>query len=273
MPRAGGAMQPFLRPNDTVDSLVVGKIKAQAWRIDNIVTVAQSGDNGPFTFFFRNGDRWSFSNLAGSEEWGRVDEHFRVANYEGNLYIWGAAPSQVLKYFSGRYGEFPTPWIQNDQGHKTDSAIDLAVDGNIYLLQLDGHILVFEGGAFKREIVPHGINPAPVTIANFFVTGNSPETGSIFLVDRPGRIIQIDKQTGALIQQIRARPDGPTHLDQLINIFVDDNAGVPVLYLVNGGQILRAALPDAPRPFRSPGTPGTTPTGTAGPTPAPTAAP
>jgi hypothetical protein len=238
------------------------------WRIDNIVAVAQNGDNGPFTFFFRNGDRWRFSNLAGSEEWGAVDEHFRIANYEGNLYIWGAAVGQVLKYFSGNYGDFATPWIQNDKGQKPESAIDMAVDGNIYLLQPDGHILVFESGEFKREIVPQGITPPLVTAANFFVTGDGPDNGSIFLVDRSGRILQIDKQTGALIQQIRVRPESPIQLDQLINIFVDDRAGQPVLYLVNGGQILRASLPDQPRPFRTPA--AATP---ASGTPAPTVAP
>src|SRR5919198_1243791 len=63
MPRTGGAITPMLKPEDTVGPLVVGKIMAQAWREDNIVAVAQSGDAGPFTFYFHNGKEWGYSNL------------------------------------------------------------------------------------------------------------------------------------------------------------------------------------------------------------------
>jgi hypothetical protein len=254
MPRTGGPIEPMLRPEDTVGPSVVGKVKAQAWREDNIVAVAQSGDTGPFTFYFRTGDAWGYNKLAGSETWGRVGEHFRAVNYGGNLYIWGAgaAPDQIQKYLSGNYGQFPDPWIKEYGGQKADSAIDLAIDGNVYLLKPDNHILVFEAGAFKREIVPQGITPPLITPASFFVTGD-PDTGSIFEVDLYNqRVIELDKQTGALIQQIRARPDSQYSLDQLTSIYVDSAGARPVLYLVNGSQILRATLPDRPRPVTGP---------------------
>jgi hypothetical protein len=262
-----------LRPDDTLGPLVVGKIKSQACREDNIVALAQNGEAGSFTFFFRNGENWGHSNLAGSEEWGRVGEQFRAANYGGNLYIWGAgsaAPGQVLKYPSGHYGEFPAPWIQQNNGPRTDNAVDLAIDGNIYLLQPDGHIQIFAANAWQRELVPEGINPPLVTVASFFVTGD-PDTGSIFLVDTYNqRIIEIDKQTGARIQQFRARLDSPVHLDRLISMYVDTSLGRPVLYLVNGGQILRGSLPDQPRPFRAASTPSPAGTPPAARTPTPT---
>lgn len=271
MPKSGGLLEPFLRPNDKFGPLDVGMIKAQAWRVDNVVAIAQSVESGPFTFYFRNGESWSFSNLAGSEEWGNVGKHFHAVNYEGNLYIWGAAPGQVLKYFSGRYGEFPVPWVQSDGGRKLDDSIDLGVDGKVYLLQADGRILVFAANAFEREIAPPSVTPPLVTPAGFFVTG-PPESGAIFLVDLNNeRIIQIDKQTGALVQQIRARPDGPLRLDRLTGLYVDDSGGRLVLYLVNGGQLLRASLPDPPRPFHEPGSP--VPDGTATPADEPTVTP
>jgi hypothetical protein len=267
MPKAGGAIEPILRPEDTVGPLVVGKVRAQAWREDNIIAVAQSGEAGPFTFYFHNGREWGFSNLAGSDAWGTVGEHFHAVNYGGNLYIWGAdaASSQVQKYLSGQWGDFPTPWIQQDGGQKRDNAVDLAVDGNVYLLRPDGHILVYETNAFKREIIPQGITPPLVTVANFFVTGD-PESGSIFLTDTYNqRVLEIDKQTGALIQQIRTRPDSPVRLDELTSVYVDMSTGRPSLYLVNGGQVLRGSLPGRPQPFRpaATATPGGAPSPTA----------
>ncbi|MBK9712128.1 MAG: hypothetical protein IPO81_12535 [Kouleothrix sp.] len=272
MPRDGGAIEPMLRPQDTVGPFVVGNIKSQAWREDNIVVVAQSGDSGPFVFYYRNGESWAYNTLAGSETWGRAGAHFRAVSYGGNLYIWdaGATPeqaNQIQKYLSGNYGQFPDPWIKDSGGKSVENALDLAIDGNIYLLKADGHILVFEAGAFKREIVPQGISPPLGQVASFFVTGDL-ESGSIFLVDFNQRVIEIDKQTGALIQQVRARPDSPYRLEQLTSLFVDTSSVRPVLYLVNGGQILRGSLPDRPRPFR---VPDATPSGTA--QPAPTSAP
>jgi len=273
LPRAGGAPVPMLRPEDTVGPFVVGKVKDIAWREDNIIAVAQTGGNGPFIFYYRTGDQWGYNALAGSETWGKAGEHFRAVNYGGNLYVWdaGIAPEQagqIQKYLSGNYGQFPDPWIKDSAGQKVENAVDLAIDGNVYLLKPDGHILVFEAGAFKREIVPQGINPALSTIAGFFVTGD-PESGSIFLVDFSQRIVEIDKQTGALIQQASFLGDLPTHLDQLTSLYVDTSAVRPVLYLVNGGQLLRGSLPDRPRPFRPVSdTPGATST-----EPAPTSAP
>jgi hypothetical protein len=123
--------------------------------------------------------------------------------------------------------------------------------------------------------VPQGINPPLTTPVSFFVTGEQ-DSGSIFLIDYAQRIIEIDKQTGALIQQIRARPDSPYRLDQMTSMYVDAAGARPVLYLVNGSQILRATLPDRPRPLTEPNAPtgaGTTTPGSATAAPAPTSAP
>lgn len=260
VPRDGGATRPFLRPEDTIGPLSVGRVRGAAWRIDNIVAVAQSSEGGPFTYYFRNNESWNYSILAGSEEWGRVGERFRVANYEGNLYVLGATRSNVLRYLSGEYGNFPLPWIQNDGGREVETAIDLAVDGKIYMLLPDGRILVFSTNnagerAFEREIAAPQIRPPLVTVTRFFVTG-LPDSGFVFLVDSfNGRIVQIDKITGEFIQQISAPPDGTIALDQLISVFVDESGGRPVLYMVNGGTVLRGSLPDRPNPFRDPSVP------------------
>jgi hypothetical protein len=264
-PRDGGAVQPFLRPDDTLGPLPVGRVRAQVWRFDNIVAVAQSSDGGPFNYYFRNGESWAYSILAGSEEWGRVSEGpFRVANYEGNLYVWGVQPGQVLRYFSGRFGEFPDPWIQNDGGQQFESAVDLAVDGKIYLLRPNGSVLVFSTNeatgerSFEREIATPSLDPPLAATTRFFVSGASPDAGFIFLLDGANeRVVQIDKLTGELIQQVRARPEAGFDLSRLSGLYVDEGAGRPQLDLVNGGQVLRGSLPDRPRPFRedAPATP------------------
>lgn len=270
-PKSGGSTQAILRPQDSFGPLSVGRVLGATWRFDTIVAVTQNSSGGPYNFYFRAGETWSYSLLAGSEEWGRPGDHFRIANYQGNLYVWGADPANILRYRSGEYGSFPDPWIKDDGGKKFDSSLDLAVDGKVYLLQPDGRILVFASSdngerSFEREIAPKGIEPAVQAASRFFVTGE-PDSGFIFLVEGYyNRIIQIDKMTGELIQQIKVRPDSPYQLDNLINVSVDTSTARPILYLVNGSEVLRAPLPDPPRPFRE-NTPATTPSPAATQTP------
>ena len=253
--KSGGPVESILRAQDRFGPLPVGKILGVEWRFDTITAVTHNEEGGPYNYYFQSGNIWQYSLLAGSEEWGRPSERFRIANYEGNLYVWGATPSNILRYLSGSYGVYPIPWIQNEGGKSFENALDIAVDGKIYLLQPDGHVLVFsanEAGdrGFEREIVPQGINPPVTTVARFAVTG-PPESGFIFLVDGyNSRIVQLDKITGEFIQQIKLASDAGISLDHLTNIFVDSSSSRPMIYMVNGATILRSALPDPPRPLK-----------------------
>lgn len=276
----GGTAMPILRPDAIVGPLSVGDIRGTAFRFDNVVAVAQSQQGGPYVYYFRDGGAWRYSLLAGSEEWGRIGGIFRIANYEGNLYIWGAARNNVLRYRSGQFGVFPDPWIQNPGTVSIDATVDMAVDGRIYLLQPDGSVVIFATNeatgerAYERTIAAPDVDPPISAATRFFVTGTG-ETGSIFIVDPArGRVVQLDKPTGAVVQQIMAKLDGPTRLDQLVSMTVDESSGRAILYLVNGGQVLRGTLPERPEPFRpaSATTPAATPAATSPGTPAPATA-
>ncbi|NTW98079.1 MAG: hypothetical protein HGB28_05960, partial [Oscillochloris sp.] len=120
-----------------------------------------------------------------------------------------------------------------------------------YLLKPNGTMLVFSQGRPVGEIKPDSINPAITAATNFFVTNDGFGGGSIFIVEMLSeRIIQVDKLTGKVIQQIKVRADGDIRLNQLGSIFVDTSGSRAILYFVNGDQIIRAELPSPPRPFR-----------------------
>ncbi len=248
IPIEGGQPETYLSPNDVVRSTIVGPIRAIAWRIDNVIAIDQ-GNNG-FGYYLRDSDGWNHIRLGGSEIWsprGRID----LETYQGNLYVWGAEPNEILRFASGRYGDIPTLWIDptNLQGHDIGPSIDMAIDGNIYLLQPDGRIFVLFQGGFLREILPQELVPPLTTVTRFFLTGSS-EEGWIFLLDTMNeRIVQIDKTSGRVIQQAQTRPDSDIRLNQLTDIFVQTDNGKPILYLINGNQMLRATLPNPPAPF------------------------
>ncbi len=252
IPRDGGVPQPYLTPSNSVGTEIVGPLRAALWRIDQVVAVDQA-PSGFGYYFLHNGSEWSYSKLGGSEIWS-VRDRLSIKEYDGNLYVWGAVINEVLKFSSGSYGDTPEYWLDPASLTNVDisSVVDIAVDGEIYLLKSNGNVLIFSQGRLVSEIKPETITPPISAATRFFITNDGFGGGSIFLVEKQNeRIIQMDKVTGNVIQQVKARPDGDLHLDHLDGISVDASGSRPILYLVNGGQIIRAELPDPPRPFRS----------------------
>ncbi len=253
-PRDGGSTVPMLRPNDQIGEVTVAKVFDIAWRIDGVVGLAQSSNNGPAVYLFRNGNNWNYSILAGSLEWQIGERHVRMQSYGGNLYVWGVTPANILRFLSTQIADFPTPWIQNDGGVAIDTAVDMGIDGRVYLLMPDGVIHVFQAvpdgeRGFEKSIVLKNITPPIQAAARLVVTGDG-ESGSFFILDSyAARIIQIEKRTGRFIQQIMLPPDSPIVLDNLTALAIDESQARPELYFANGGVVYKALLPEPPLPF------------------------
>jgi serine/threonine protein phosphatase PrpC len=248
-PRDGGSAQTYLKPGDIVGNAVIGPVRNALWRIDQVVAIDEAA-NG-FSYFFRQDSTWNYATLGGSESWvprDRID----IEEFAGNLYVWGAQPGEILKYTSGRYSDTPEYWL-NPEAIRTvglDRAVDMSIDGSIYLLRPDGTILVFSFGQLVRQIEPTGVNPPIQSVTRMIVTGPT-DSGAIFLLDPANqRVLQIDKLSGELIQQIRVRNDSEFQLTELTSMAFDSFGVQPLLYLANGNQVLRVELPTPPRNFR-----------------------
>jgi hypothetical protein len=227
----------------------VGSLRAALWRIDQVVAIDQAS-NG-FGYYFRQNDTWNYSKLGGSEIWINP-ERLDVEEYAGNLYVWGVQPGEVLKFSSGRYGDTPEFWLNPSVTRDAAvlSAIDMAVDGSIYLLQKNGTVLVFSFGQQVGQITPRNVSPPIVEVTRFVITG-PPDAGYIFMLEPVNeRILQIDKRTGELIQQLRIRVGNDLNLSQLMALSIDTSSARPILYIASGGDIMRAELPPPPRSFR-----------------------
>ena len=254
VPREGGTPTPMLQPNALIGDVTVAKVFDIAWRIDSIIAIAQSANNGPYIYFFRNGNDWNYSILAGSLEWNPTDRSMRVQSFGGNLYVWGVTASNILRYLSTQFGDFPTPWIQNDGGQSFETAVDMGIDGHIYLLMPNGSIKVFTQVAdgergYERTINLPAITPPVRSVSRMVVTGDG-DAGYFYLVDSyGGRIIQLEKRSGRFIQQIAVASESDIQLDNLTSVAIDETQARPMLYFVNGGMLYKAPLPDPPSPY------------------------
>lgn len=258
----GNTFQPLLAPGQTAGSIVAGKIRDLLWRDDN--PMALDRDENPFnsvaTAYLRGANGWLANRLQGSElvDLGPIP----AASFGGNLYFWDNKKRQLLRYASGYYADLPSEWITQRGDAKLDKVVDVQIEGDVYLLQADGSIAVFRGGAYQRTLPPPKLAPPVQTITRFYVTpsvvdeatGAVRKPGYIFLLDTLNeRVIQISKTDGAVVQQIQARDRG--RLNGLMDLKVDGARNE--IYLTNSNQILRARLPAPPAPRTLPSPPST----------------
>lgn len=265
----GGAFKAMLAPGQEAGSGVAGKIRDLLWREGEPMAVDRDESN-PFNAIatvYLHGDKgWLANRLQGSELL-PLGSDIPAASFGGNFYLWDRKKQQLMKYGSGYFGDLPSQWITNKGGATLDQVAGVQIDGDIYLLQTDGSISIFRGGAFQRTLPAPKVEPPVQTITRFYVspktgdelTGDIRRDGAIFLLDTLNeRVIELNKKDGAVLQQLQMRERGP--LNRLSDLQVDSAHNV--IYLANGNQVLRAQIPQPVAPPAREARPAATTTAT-----------
>ncbi|MCE5257966.1 MAG: hypothetical protein LLG44_02775 [Chloroflexi bacterium] len=166
-----------------------------------------------------------------------------IGKYEGNLYILDPLQSRILKYVpvDGAYTLPPTDYLDPMLGIDLTGVVDMAIDGNIYVLYVDGRVLKFLEGN-QQPFTMNGLPSEMTSPLALCVTNDiSPEQpGYVYVADTgSGRILQFDK-AGNYIRQFMANPDDDTLYD-LQAFYVDEPTGR--LFMVADGAIWLTTLP------------------------------
>lgn len=253
-----GEQEPVLKPDQEISAFVADPIREALWREGNIIAFDRGDVSTPiYRVFLRSGGEWLGSQLNRTEWMEPADGNLPMATYGGNLYVWDSKEKQIWKYTSGMYADLPATWITNGGGKPLDQVADIQVEGQVYLLNRDASVLVFEAGQLIKEIPAPQLALPVTTVSRFVVTPDILDVdgltvlrpGAIYILDtRNERVLQISKTDGALIQQIQARARGP--LNQISDLAVDEQRGM--IYLANGPRVLRTALPEPPQPSVEP---------------------
>ncbi len=167
-----------------------------------------------------------------------------AAGYSGNFYVIDTQQSRILKYEPSAkgYDTPPTDWLKAP----TDltNVVDMAIDGDIYLLGLDGRIQRFRGG----QSLPFPLVDLDKSMSNPASIFATPESKAVYVVD-PGnkRIVQLGKEGGFQRQFRYGGPDGGTDagkdglFDALRSVYVDEARGR--MYITSGKKLLVADIP------------------------------
>lgn len=180
-------------------------------------------------------------SVADSHLW---SESRLIGGYFGYLYILDAKEDRILKYTPTRnsYDSSPTDYFQAETSVELDTAVDMAIDGYIYILLADGKILKFLGGQ-EEPFSVSGLDDYEFQNPTAIFT--SPETEYIYIADAGNeRVVQLDKE-GTFVRQFRAAGESPTTLQNLQDIFVNEARGE--LFALSSDQLSLALIPESPQ--------------------------
>lgn len=163
-----------------------------------------------------------------------------VAGYLLNrFYVLDGSTNRILRYQlnAAGYEGAPSDYASTAGTSAISGGIDLAIDGDVYVLQADGRIVKYHQGspvAFPQK----GLDIPLSSPSSIFVTGSMDEGGSVYVADTGNsRIVKFSK-VGEFVRQYRSVEPG--NMDSLRGLFVDeDNKRV---YLINGNRLLQASL-------------------------------
>lgn len=161
-----------------------------------------------------------------------------VNGFAGNLYLLLPEPGQILKFLAGSYENAPEDWTGGQFVEQLVGAVDMEIDGRIYVLQPDGSIATFFRGALESDLTPQLDPPLTEAVA----LAMQPDRPYRYVADRHGRIVQLD-QNGELVRQF-VSAEGVPPLGPIRDIAVDDILGVA--YVLTDQALLSVRLPASP---------------------------
>jgi hypothetical protein len=163
-----------------------------------------------------------------------------MAAFGGNLYVLDVGANQLWRYKpqGDGYAGAAEGYFVKPPGDLSN-VIDVAIDGNVYLLRSTGQVHKFFGGeekAFAASGMAEQIK-RPVALA----VDAEARRGALYVADAGGsRIVQLNTD-GAFVRQLRTTSDA---FDALEDVWVDERGGR--LFVMSGGKLYTARLPAGP---------------------------
>ncbi|HWV36007.1 MAG TPA: hypothetical protein VNZ55_10245 [Thermomicrobiales bacterium] len=250
-----------LQTGTKVEGMTVGDLFGVAYDGETLLTT-----DGEHVFFAGSADgaAWQAMKLEEINEQGPWPAG-PVSAFSQNMYILEADYRNIYQFVLDPAKDTTTPidWVLMGDRIPFKNAVDLTIDGNIYVLIGDGRVLTMYQGAQKATFdIPtfDDENETPLAIVGGSMTGYL----YVAVVDDNGhgRVIAMDREGGHMSQL--ALPEGLSTdganvlppFDELQDIAVDEASGT--LYLINGDAVwtARYSLPSLPEPE---GTPEATP--------------
>lgn len=225
----------ILAPGQTVGAVTISKtlLLTQVTRGTDKTLIVAVTDKG-FLAYDLESKEWSAYDIQDTDKWGALRA---VEGFNGNLYLLDAQNNQIHKYTATAAGYTPqaAPYFSANAQIDLSKAVDMAIDGDVWILNDNGIVRRFRSGAN----VPFQLGALETPLKNPVALYARAGSDSLYIADAGNqRIVEFDKN-GKFVRQFKAaaeKTDALTNLQDLtINelkrkvYFVNSNAA----YLAN----------------------------------------
>jgi len=157
-----------------------------------------------------------------------------IESFEGRIYVLDTASNQIWRYkpSGDTYPDPPEAYLGTSQGITLTNAIDMAIDGNIYVLQQSGEILKFLGGQRQQFAVRDLAGGLSQSVA--LAIDQESGSGRVYVADRGNQRIVVLEPDGLFKRQFR---DDEVFAG-LQDLVVDE--GSQRLYILSWGRLFIA---------------------------------
>jgi hypothetical protein len=164
--------------------------------------------------------------------------------YDNRIYVLDPQQGQVWRFPSTADGFGPQEYYFSVPPPDLSNAVDMAIDGAVYILMADGKIYKFFGG----EIQPFEISrlPQPMVTPIALVSEGDVTSGALYVADAGAQSVVALTKNGEFIYQIKADHDAFVGLEALA-VEEEDRT----LFVLAGGHLYALALPQLPESANS----------------------
>jgi len=239
---AGGAPAPVAAKGISVDSRTVSDMLDMIWapaggeRQKSAVIILERGGLVEFDLAF------GLAAIPFADSTVPVGAR-RLDTFDGNLYLLDTVGRQVWRYrpSGDGYSGLPDPYFENPLP-ELENAIDMAIDGRVYIIEANGVIHKYFGGS-SAPFNLDGLSTPLGRPAALALDPTAPNESSLYVADYDNaRIVHLSPD-GRFIRQLRSPGDEFAALEDLL---VDERAGK--VYVISGGRLYVASLPAAATP-------------------------
>jgi hypothetical protein len=167
---------------------------------------------------------------------------YALGTYDSNLYLLDPMANQIFKYQNQQFANEPTRWITQDDVNVT-TAIDIGIDGSIYLLHKDAQITKYYGGKPVSFVLTR--IPRPLSSADALYLDVKEVAQYIYVADSSEEcVVQLDHE-GTFVRQLKPARGHEATFRQLAGIFVDEMSGK--MYTVAANALYVTDIPPMQR--------------------------
>jgi len=240
--RSGASVErgePVLQVGQSVDGQTVGELLDISW-----VQAGNGRTNAGLLVLTQ--DRHLFEiteegvtradKIVQTEGW---KQPVRMDTFVGNLYVLDAGIPEILKYAptpEGSYALPPESWFAEGQP-RAQNPVDMAIDGNIYVLQADGKVMKFMAGE-KQDFPMDGLDTPLGEPQGIYA---DPDGQYVYVGDPSNKRIVLFNKDGHFVRQLLTTAVENDPLSQLVALAVDESRNQ--IYLLDSRHLWGAGIP------------------------------